>query len=146
MRRDPALVGLSRDHQHGLAVALQLTRATAETALAAEAAFVTFWQDEGQTHFRVEEEVLLPRASRHVPPAHDAVVRVLVEHVDIRRRAAELALPPLTELDDLHELGDRLHQHIRHEERVLFPLIEQALPTEELADLAEALDRADLRR
>jgi hemerythrin-like domain-containing protein len=146
MKRDPTLAGLSRDHQHGLAVALQLKRATAETAPAAEAAFVSYWEDEGQTHFRVEEEVLLPRASRHVPPAHDAVVRVLVEHVDIRRRAAELALTPLAELDELHELGDRLHQHIRHEERVLFPLIEQAVTTEELAELAEALERAERRR
>jgi hemerythrin-like domain-containing protein len=144
MKRDPAMAGLSRDHQHGLAVALQLRRATAETAAKAKAAFVAFWEEEGQRHFRTEEEVLLPAAARHVAPATDAVVRVLVEHVDIRSRAAELALTPVAELDDLHALGDRLHQHIRHEERVLFPLIEEALPNEEFA-VAEALERAERR-
>jgi hemerythrin-like domain-containing protein len=146
MKRDPAIAGLSRDHQHGLAVALQLRRVTAETAADAQAAFLAFWEEEGQRHFRAEEEVLLPAAARHVAPTTDAVVRVLVEHVDIRRRAAELALAPAAELDDLHALGDRLHEHIRHEERVLFPLIEEALPDDELSALAEALERAERSR
>jgi iron-sulfur cluster repair protein YtfE (RIC family) len=54
-----------------------------------------------------------------------------------------LARTPLAELDDLHALGERLHQHIRHEERVLFPLIEEALPPEELAAVADALEEAE---
>lgn len=144
MRRDPALAPLSHEHQHGLAVALQLRRATPETAPAAKAAFAAFWEEEGQRHFRVEEEVLLPMAARHVPPAHEAVVRVLVEHVDLRRRAADIALAE-PRLDDLRALGDRLHAHIRHEERVLFPLIEDALPNAELAELAAALERTEQR-
>ena len=146
MKRDPALARLSHDHQHGLAVALQLRRATADTAPVAEAAFDAFWNDEGRRHFRAEEEALLPAVAQWVPPAHEAVVRVLVEHVDLRHRAAVLARTPLAELDDLHALGDRLHQHIRHEERVLFPLIEEALPPEELAAVAEALERAQRLR
>ena len=146
MKRDRALTRLSRDHQHGLAVALQLRRATADTAPIAEAAFIVFWEEEGQRHFRAEEEVLLPLAARHLPAAHEAVVRVLVEHVDIRRRAADLARAPSAELDDLHVLGDRLQQHIRHEERVLFPLIEQALPNDELWAIADALEQAERRQ
>ena len=146
MKRYRALTRLSRDHQHGLAVALQLRRATAETAETADAAFVAFGEEDGQRHFRAEEEVLLPLAARHLPAAHDAIVRVLVEQVDIRRRAAELALAPTAELDDLHVLGDRLQQHIRHEERVLFPLIEQTLPNEKLWPIADALEQADRRQ
>jgi iron-sulfur cluster repair protein YtfE (RIC family) len=46
-------------------------------------------------------------------------------------------------LQRLHDLGTRLHDHIRHEERVLFPLIEEVLPEGELDDLPAALDRAD---
>ena len=143
MKRDPALARLSHDHQHGLAVALQLRRTTADTAPAAEAAFDAFWNDEGQRHFRAEEEALLPAVAQWVPPAHEAVVRVLVEHVDIRHRAAVLARTPAAELDDLHALGDRLRLHIRHEERVLFPLIEEALPDEELSRLADAVEEAE---
>jgi hemerythrin-like domain-containing protein len=145
MKRDPSLAALSHDHQHGLAVALQLRRATAETARAAKTAFISFWEEEGERHFRVEEELLLPAAAGHIPAAHGAVVRMLVEHVELRRRAADLALTPMPELDDLHALGDHLHQHIRHEERVLFPLIEDSLPEAELGALGVALERAELR-
>jgi hypothetical protein len=67
---------------------------------------------------------------------------VLTDHVDLRRRAADLAADPTPTPDDLHELGERLYAHIRYEEHTLFPLIETALPDDELADLATALKRA----
>jgi hemerythrin-like domain-containing protein len=145
MKRDPALARLSHDHQHGLAAALQLRRATEETAAAARAAFLFFWDSEGRRHFSVEEEILLPASARHVPAAHEAVVRVLVDHVELRRRAADLALEAAPSPEDLHGLGEHLHHHIRHEERVLFPLIEDALPERELAELAAAIERAERR-
>ena len=144
MRRDRALRPLSHDHQHGLAIALQLKRATPETFDEARTAFVEYWEEEGRQHFRTEEEVLLPVAARWVPPAHDAVVRVLVEHLDLRRRAAAVSLA-VPDLEDLRALGDRLQAHIRHEERVLFPLIEDALPNGELAELTTALERVEQR-
>ena len=67
---------------------------------------------------------------------HPAVIRVLIEHVDLRRRGQDLAASTATDPTELHELGQRLERHIRHEERVLFPLIEDALPAEELTRVA----------
>jgi iron-sulfur cluster repair protein YtfE (RIC family) len=64
------------------------------------------------------------------------VARVLVEHVDLRRRGQDVAASADADPAELRELGERLEQHIRHEERVLFPLIEEALPAEELARVA----------
>src|SRR5215207_4253622 len=142
MKRSDALAQLSRDHHHGLVVAQRLNRATDANAAAARDAFLRFWDQEGHEHFRVEEDILLPALARHSSPTHDAVVRVLTDHVDLRRRAADLAAEPTPAPEDLHELGERLHAHIRHEERTLFPLIETALPDDELADLAMALERA----
>ena len=141
VKRSKALIPLSHDHQHGLAVALDLTRATEETAAAAAGAFVAFWRDVGQRHFREEEELLLPAISRHVPADHEAVVRVLTDHVEIRRRAADVEAGD-PELEQLHELGGRLRDHIRHEERVLFPLAEESLPAAELDRLGHRLDHA----
>ena len=141
MKRSEALIPLSHDHQHGLAVALDLTRATAETAPDAAKAFVAFWREEGQRHFREEEDLLLPALARHVPADHAAVVRVLTDHVEIRRRAADVEAGD-AELERLHELGERLRDHIRHEERVLFPLAEEALPAAELDRLGRSLGQA----
>jgi hemerythrin-like domain-containing protein len=143
MKRSEALQTLSRDHHRGLYVALRLRRATAATAVEARHAFLEFWQADGRRHFRVEEEVLLPAYARRGPADEPAVVRVLTEHVDLRRRGAELETSESPVLSDLRELGQRLERHIRHEERVLFPLIERALPDAELAELALALERAE---
>jgi hemerythrin-like domain-containing protein len=116
--------------------ALRLRRASAENADDARRAFLEFWHGEGAHHFHVEEDVLLPAFARHVGPDADPIVRTLVEHVDLRRRAADV---PEASLEDLHALGRRLGDHIRAEENELFPLIEQALPAAELEALAAAI-------
>lgn len=143
MKRSEFLQNLSREHHRGLFVALQLRRATRASMTDARGAFLQFWHSEGGQHFRVEEEVLLPAYARHRPPDEPAVVRVLTEHVDLRRRAAEMEASTAPSLTDVHELGERLAQHIRHEERVLFPAIEGALSDAELSELARALERAE---
>jgi hemerythrin-like domain-containing protein len=142
LRRSEFLQNLSREHHRGLFVALQLSRGTRASIGDAREAFLQFWHSEGRQHFRVEEEVLLPAYARQRPPDEPAVVRVLTEHVDLRRRAAELEASESPPLTDVQELGERLAQHIRHEERVLFPAIEAALPDAELSELARALERA----
>ncbi len=43
----------------------------------------------------------------------------------------------------LRELGERLESHIRFEERVLFPMVEEALPVDELERLGAAFARAE---
>jgi hemerythrin-like domain-containing protein len=138
MRRSDALAELSRDHHQALFAAQRLARATPETANEACAAFQAFW-DRERHHFRIEEEILLPALARHVPPDHEAIVRVLTEHVDLRRRARDLVAEPIA----LRELGTRLREHVRHEERTLFPLVQAALSEDELAELGATLARHD---
>jgi iron-sulfur cluster repair protein YtfE (RIC family) len=146
MKRSNALAQLSRDHHRGLVVARQLNGATRATASAARDAFLAFWEQEGREHFRVEEDVLFPAFARHSSPADEAVVRVLVDNVDLRRRAADLSAETLWPPEEPRKLGGRLHAHIRHEERVLFPLIEAALPENELIALAAAVELAHQQR
>jgi hemerythrin-like domain-containing protein len=142
VKRADALAELSRDHHHGLVVAQRLSRATPATAVEARDAFLRYWDEDGSQHFRIEEDVLLPTIAHRIEPTHEAVVRVLTDHIDIRRRAADVAAHPDVAVADLGELGKRLNAHIRHEERTLFPLIEQTLLDDELADLLAALGRA----
>ena len=47
------------------------------------------------------------------------------------------------DLDGMHELGKRLDAHIRHEERVVFPLIEESLEAAELDALGAAIADAE---
>ena len=140
MQRSDALAPLSRQHHQGLFAALKLKRADAASADEARAAFLDYWEREWREHFRLEEEVLLPAYARHGRHDHPAVIRVLVEHVDLRRRGQDLAASAAADPTELHELGERLERHIRHEERVLFPLIEDALPPDELTRVARESD------
>jgi hypothetical protein len=135
MKRDPALISLSRDHHQALSVALRLRRATTDTAAAARADALRFWATAGRAHFRLEEEVLLPAYARHGDPHHPLVARALCDHVAIRQRMDTLARDAPLAVGDLRELGAMLSDHVRLEERELFVLIEQTLPAEELATL-----------
>ena len=139
MKRSEELAPLSRDHHQGLFAALKLKRGAPD----AREAFLAFWDSEGNHHFAVEEDVLLPAFARHAPADHEAIVRVLVEHVEVRRRAQDLSKDMQPALGMLHELGTVLQAHIRHEENILFPLIESTLTSDELDDLGTALERAE---
>lgn len=141
MKRTTALVTLSRDHHQALVVAQKLRRATPDTIPIAREAWISFWPT-GQEHFRAEEEILLPAYAGHATVEEDpAVARVLLDHVTIRHHATELERHGETPLNTLHALGRALGEHVRFEERQLFPRIEAALPADELALLADALCR-----
>jgi hemerythrin-like domain-containing protein len=144
MKRHEALEQLSRDHHQALFQAMRLKRAGEDDAGAVLADFLDFWFGVGHLHFRAEEEVLLPAYSAYADASRDEVVRVLVDHVEIRREAHELGAtkgepPP----ERLRALGERLDAHVRHEERVLFPLIEEALPDHELVRVARGVDEVE---
>jgi iron-sulfur cluster repair protein YtfE (RIC family) len=144
VKRHDALAQLSRDHHQALFHAMRLKRATDEDAAEVLENFLDFWHDKGHLHFRAEEEVLLPAYSAHADASAEPVMRVLVDHIEIRRAAHELgdargAVQP----EPLRALGERLEAHVRHEERVLFPMIEEALPDEELVRVARGVDEVE---
>jgi hypothetical protein len=142
MKRDPALVTLSHDHHQALFVAQKLRRATGETAAGARASFLEYWGEHGRAHFRLEEEVLLPAYAGYDDPHQPLVAWVLCDHAEIRNRADAIAAEASTPTEVLNALGIRLAQHVRLEERELFPLIEDALPRERLRELAAELEQA----
>lgn len=140
MKRHPALAPLSRDHHHALVLARRLRRAEESNAEEVARAFLAHWEDEESLHFRLEEEVLLPAYAAHADPNHAAVVRTLIDHVLIRRDVTRLPEAPPLAL--LHELGQRLADHVKLEENELFPLIERTIPEPELSALGDRLGDA----
>lgn len=70
--------------------------------------FLDFFEREGARHFRAEEELLLPAYARHAGFERPEIQRVLIEHVDLRRRGQDLEAGADPDLSSLHELGERL--------------------------------------
>lgn len=141
MKRDPALASLSHDHHQALFVAQKLTRASAQTAAEARTALGEYWSGHGQAHFRAEEEILFPAYAGYADPYDPLLARALCDHVAIRHHVRALDESAAPEESALAELGRLIQEHVRFEERTLFPKIEAALPAEELVAVAEALDR-----
>lgn len=145
MKRSTALTSLSRDHQHALDVALRLRRTDALTVEDAAARFVAFFDVEGRRHFNVEEEVVLPAVSAHDPAWAECVQRIRVDHQTIRVGAREMAALDLLEdpVASAQALGECLRDHVRFEERVLFPILERRLDAAELELLGSAIRTAE---
>jgi hypothetical protein len=138
VKRHRALEQLSRDHHVALVVARRLKRAGEADAEEARNAFLGYWRGDGREHFREEEEILLPTFAGFSDPDVPAVAGALIDHVRIRRLAQQVAVESPS-LALLHALGTRLEQHVRREERELFPLIERVIPEDELVRLTALL-------
>jgi hypothetical protein len=141
MRRHPALVELSRDHHRALVVAQALCRADTSQEIPPEVLFARFWRTDGEAHFRLEEDVLLPAYALHGDPRHPAIVQMLIDHMTIRRDAVLIATGGPTDI--MHRLGANLMAHVRLEERQVFPLVEQTLSEDELDAIAVRLAARD---
>lgn len=145
MKRKPELRDLSEQHHHGLVAARRLRLAAQGEAPIEEAVsrFLDAWYSEIQPHFRAEEEVLLPEYARVVPADDPLIIRTLTEHVGLRRvvREMERALGEQQEILAT-AVGMALADHIRFEERVLFPAVEDTLEEAGLAELGRELARS----
>ncbi|MCB9740737.1 MAG: hemerythrin domain-containing protein [Deltaproteobacteria bacterium] len=121
MHRHPRLQELSREHMPALALARALRLAATQEAdrPAALDRLRRAWAEELVPHFAAEEADWLPRI-------RDPLLRerLLADHARVRWLVAtSLADAPVAA--HLAELGDRLHAHVRWEERELFPYLER---------------------
>jgi hemerythrin-like domain-containing protein len=142
LKRDPALVELSRDHHAALVHALELRRARTapvEEAVRCARAFLDFVEAELAGHFADEEVVLLPVAESLNPQEAE---RVRAEHRELERLTSGLrerlrSAAPTGPL--CGEIGELLHDHVRFEERTFFEGLQRALGAEALEGLGRAL-------
>ena len=126
MKRHPGLEPLSDDHHRALVLARSARRA-GETARDRDA-LATLWEQVRQRfaldlepHFRAEETVLFPALAAAGERA--LVERALEDHAELRRLVRAAA-----DAEGARAFGRRLHDHVRFEERELFPHAERVLP------------------
>jgi hemerythrin-like domain-containing protein len=140
MKRSEALRSLSRDHYQALVVARDLRQA--EDPPKAARQFLEFWKQHGEPHFRIEEEVLLPCWALLGTVNAEAAARLAREHLRIRRAAMALGSGRTSPVQ-IHNLGEELEEHVRFEERQLFPLLEADLDEDQLTHLTRAVSEAE---
>jgi iron-sulfur cluster repair protein YtfE (RIC family) len=130
--RHPSLLPLSHDHHHGLALALRCRKQALGQIKPMGAAglreraveVLAFYDNNLRAHFRAEEEILFPNLRSLAPQSRTLVESLSGEHERIRG-AIEQIKSGAALAKVIFDLGDLLEQHIRKEERELFPLFEQ---------------------
>ncbi|MCB9686026.1 MAG: hemerythrin domain-containing protein [Alphaproteobacteria bacterium] len=124
MKRDPRLRGLSDDHHQALLLGRQLLQAldageTEGIGVRIENAL----EHELAPHFDAEELLLVPAMEE--AGLHAMSERLKQDHAHLRCAASAAGRGVLEASRTFAEL---LIEHVRFEERVLFPEIEQSLP------------------
>ena len=143
MKRAPALVPLSREHNTALVLALRIKREVpggdASVVRAVYDDLISFWARGLLPHFRVENECLLARLVRHVPVEDELVRRTQRDHLSIEALVADMG--DNADLDyrrgRLLEFAESLRTHIRWEEDVLFAATQEQLTRPEMDALDE---------
>lgn len=141
MQRHAALAGLSEEHHHGLVWSRRLSRFAAGESESPAAdvidEFLSVWEREINPHFRREEEVVLPVFARTDHYWVAGIQEMLRQHVELRRNIWLLREDPHP--DVIRQTGELLREHIRLEEREVFPLIQLEADEPLLARIGELL-------
>jgi hemerythrin-like domain-containing protein len=141
MRRDASLVPLSHQHQHALALCVQIDRSLAAgitpDALATLCTtIVRHFDSERRQHFEVEERVLFPVMSVFETTRH-MTDDLIGEHRTLETLRDRLSHTPAP--SEVATFSQLLRSHVRKEEGELFEAAQQLLSPEELADLGRKL-------
>jgi hypothetical protein len=145
LKRDPALVPLSRDHHFALRQALWLRRAAGGSDVAAAARvgrdYLAFHGEELLAHMADEEEIVFPAFE---PFDRTATDRLRREHREIDGLTSRLRARLEEDGDPrpvMAEIASLLDDHVRYEERSYFMAVQERLPPAVLRAIGEAVAR-----
>ncbi len=129
MKRHEALHPLTHHHHHTLVMAQKLKKfSEADRIRDITREVIDFWIDDGESHFRDEEEILLPVYAQYESVDQPCIKEMLIQHVEIRSLIRQIRSSQTSKPDLFRKLGALLEKHVRLEERTVFPMIEQAVP------------------
>ena len=142
IKRHESMQPLSRHHHHALMTALNIRKVleagevTEEQLESLRHDCLEFWDKDGNEHFREEEEILMPAYARYASVRHEEMIEMLLEHVQIRALYAAIRERDGDMAEHFRNLSEALDRHVRREERIIFPMMEEALPEDALQKLA----------
>jgi hemerythrin-like domain-containing protein len=142
IRRNINLLQLSKDHHLSLLFCWKIRQGIKKNADKDRMIqYVSyFWSHHMEQHFREEEEILFQ------PLQDDKVKRAIEEHRQIRSAVTDLIDHPVKNntTTELSVLADKVDQHVRYEERTLFPHLEKNLSDAQLVAIGSALKEQPL--
>lgn len=131
MKRHESMVALSRDHHFGLLFCWKIRQGIRKLVSPErmQSYVQYFWDRHLRQHFEEEEGILFAALQ------DDLCHRAISEHNSIRQLTEKIIHIAPVLPDQLSLLADSIDRHIRFEERILFPHLEQKLSGDILADI-----------
>lgn len=135
IKRSKELAPLSREHHDGLLFAWKIKQGIANGTPVETLCNYTrwFWSNHIKPHFKDEEKVLV----KFLPADNSFVQQMIKEHAQIRGLVISLDKKP--DSNSLQLLSEFINNHIRFEERELFPYAEKTLTPEQLNEVFNEL-------
>ncbi len=136
MKRHTAIIPLSHDHHHALILAQALKKNAVKLGLGVKSieekvkVAINIFNTELIPHFNHEEVLLFPIALGKDKELDKMIHDIIDEHDKIRISVESLQNGNVE--DNLDAFGKMLENHVRTEERILFPKIEEVVGEEEL--------------
>ena len=137
--RDENLYVFSHEHHHGLIFAVRLRKAHQADAETLKRYINDFWEDSLDAHFNNEENSFLNYLT-DVDLKH----RFLSEHKQIRDLFKDIDEGDDDIVEKSKQFGVLINDHIRFEERILFPWLQENLTSEELKQIGSSLEDTDV--
>ena len=147
MKRAAQLQPLSRQHHLGLNLSRHAKEcADGPNAIAEHWLNITSYINEMQQHFQIEDNLMAHALQPHSSsnPEVASVLNTLdAQHKSLHALMAEVQDLPHSQsnhvtVGQVKKLATLLYDHIRFEERELFPIVERYLTTEELEAIYDA--------
>ena len=134
MKRNKNIVSLSQDHHFGLLCSWKVKKGIKNNiSYERIRKYINFyWHTHLHEHFKAEEEILFPLGK------HEYIDQALGEHIEIKELIE--AINQVEEVTLLELFADLITKHIRFEERILFPYLEETLDDNTLNEVGKKLD------
>jgi len=135
MQRAESLQPLSRQHKSALMTCLLIRKGVSKQASVSVMTdfLLQCWRQELKDHFEQEEKFLLPLLKSY-PEGSTYAQAILRDHELWRTAMTHLEQANVTHRL-LGDLADQLEQHVRYEERIVFPSIETKISPQQLSQL-----------
>ncbi|MEO5501131.1 MAG: hemerythrin domain-containing protein [Ginsengibacter sp.] len=135
IKRSEEIAKLSRDHHVSLLFCWKIRNGIKKNAEVLRMKnYVSYFLSEHMgAHFREEEDYLF------APVKDEKVQRALDEHIVILNLTDKILNAGEPEKKDLLNLAQLVDDHVRYEERILFPHLENVLSAEQLKEIGKQL-------
>lgn len=139
LKRNENLLVFSHEHHHGLIFCNRLKMSNQASDKILKVFVRDFWENHLSEHFENEEKLFLPlfRSS-------EIKVQFLWEHGRIKKliKTIEESEGDIQKLS--LDLADLINDHIRFEERIMFPWLEKTLNLDELKAIGDTLKDTEI--